>query len=96
MASTPVDANRPLLDEVKALIVRELRLRDIRPEEIGDDDALFKDGLGLDSLDALELATALETHFHVDIPDDEAAAHVFRSARTIAQYVSSKTPRPSR
>lgn len=80
-----------LLPEIKALIVRELRLKGVKPEDIGDDEPLFREGLGLDSLDALELASALETHFRIPVPDEAMAAEAFRSARGIARYVLSHT-----
>lgn len=80
--------------EVKALIVSELRLRDVRPEDIADADPLFNgeggagsSGLGLDSLDALTLALALESKFNVEIPDEAMGPEVFRSVNTLVSYI---------
>lgn len=78
-----------LLPELKSLIVQELDLRDRRPEEIADDLQLFGEGLGLDSLDALQLAMAIEERFGVRIPEGEAARPIFSSVRSLAEYVAS-------
>jgi len=75
--------------EIKRLIVTELNLKGRDPESIGDDAPLFgSDGLGLDSLDALQLAMSIEERLGVAIPDDEAARAVFRSVRSIAEHVA--------
>lgn len=69
------------------MLVESLMLQ-IRPEDIGDDTPLFSpDGLALDSIDALELAVALEKRFGVKIPNAETARAVFQSARTIAGHI---------
>ena len=79
--------------EIKRLIVRELNLKGRSPESIGDDWGLFGTGkaeagqLGLDSLDALQLAMAVEEQLGVRIPEDDAARAIFASVRTIAEYV---------
>ncbi len=73
--------------ELKQLIVGELDLRDRSAAAIGDETPLFGDGLGLDSLDALQLAVAVEEHFDVAIPDDERAKAIFVSVSTLADYV---------
>jgi acyl carrier protein len=74
--------------DLKKLIVAELDLRDLAPDEIVDDAALFGEGLGLDSLDALELAIAIEERFGVRVPDDPRLREVFASVRALADYVS--------
>ena len=80
--------------EIKRLIVRELNLRGRSPESIGDDWALFGTGkagvdtLGLDSLDALQLAMSIEEQLGVRIPEDDASRVIFASVRAIADYVS--------
>lgn len=79
---------------IKRLLVKELNLKGREPEAIDDDAPLFGAGLGLDSLDALQLAMSLEETFGVRIPDGEAARNIFRSVRAIADHVSrSRTPR---
>jgi acyl carrier protein len=73
--------------EIKRIIVKELDLRGKTEADIPDDLRLFGGGLGLDSLDALQLATALEERFGVTIPDDEESKSIFRSVDTLATFV---------
>jgi acyl carrier protein len=73
---------------LKELIISELDLREHAPNEIGDDDALFGEGLGLDSLDALQLAMAIEERFGVRIPEGEAARPIFASITTLADFIA--------
>jgi acyl carrier protein len=75
--------------EVKEAIVRSLRLP-MTPAEIGDDVPLFgPDGLGLDSIDVLELVLELERSFGVKITDEDTGARVLRSVGVIAAYIES-------
>jgi acyl carrier protein len=76
-----------LVEELKKLIIETLRLEEITPEDIEDDGPLFGDGLGLDSIDALELVVALEKTYRVVIPDSEVGERIFRSVHTLAQFV---------
>lgn len=79
-----------LLADIKVLIVNTLELEDIEPGSIGDDEMLFDEGLGLDSIDALELGIALEKNYGIDISeDDETLPEHFQSARTLARFVES-------
>ena len=75
--------------ELKRLIVTELNLKGRDPASIEDDAPLFGEGLGLDSLDALQLAISIEEQLHVRIPEGDEARAIFRSVRTIAEYVAS-------
>jgi acyl carrier protein len=75
-----------LKDEIKQAIVRSLRLP-IKPEEIENTTALFGEGLGLDSIDALELVLELERSFGVVIADEQTGGRVLRSVDTIAEFV---------
>ena len=59
----------------------------IAPEDIGDDTALFGEGLGLDSIDALELVLELQRTFHVVVSDEHMGQRVLRSVRTIVQFI---------
>ncbi|RPJ00055.1 MAG: acyl carrier protein [Deltaproteobacteria bacterium] len=77
-----------LIQEVKNLIIERLKLADMTPEMIDADAPLFGEGLGLDSIDALELVLGLEKEHGVIIPDAEVGKRVFQSVRTIAQYIS--------
>ncbi len=76
-----------LILQLKKLIIERLKLEEVSPEDIGTDDPLFGEGLGLDSIDALELVLGLEKEYGVVIPDAEVGQKVFQSVRTIAQYV---------
>ncbi len=76
-----------LILKLKRLIIERLKLEEVSPEDIGTDDPLFGEGLGLDSIDALELVLGLEKEYGVIIPDAEVGQKVFQSVRTIAQYV---------
>jgi len=76
-----------LCSQIKHLIVSELNLKGRSPEMIEDDAPLFGAGLGLDSLDALQLAMSIEEKLGVRIPEGEEARLVFRSVRSIAEYV---------
>jgi acyl carrier protein len=75
-----------LRTQIKQAIVRSLRLP-MQPAEIDDDTPLFGEGLGLDSIDALELVLELERSFGVTIADEQTGAAVLRSVNTIAGYV---------
>ena len=74
--------------EIKQIIIAELDLRDRSEAEIVDGAPLFGEGLGLDSLDALQLAMALEERFGVQIPEGEEAKQVFASVEAIAEYIA--------
>jgi acyl carrier protein len=75
--------------ELKQLIVEALALEDITPDSIESNAALFVEGLGLDSIDALELAMALEERYGVRIGDDpELNRQIFASVRNLAVYVN--------
>ena len=74
--------------ELKQLIIEALALEDVTPENIESNAALFVEGLGLDSIDALELAMALEERYGVRIGDDpELNRQIFASVRNLAAYV---------
>ena len=77
-----------LEQEIKELIVDALMLEDVTPDEIGVDEALFVEGLGLDSIDALELALAIEKKYGVEIKaSDEEKKQIFSTVRHLAAYV---------
>ena len=83
--------NLDLEKKLKEVIVESLMLEDVKPDEIESEDALFVDGLGLDSIDALELAIAIDKEFGVRIkPDDEDNQKVFASVRSLAGYIDSQ------
>ena len=75
--------------ELKELIVESLMLEDVKPAEIESSAPLFVEGLGLDSIDALELAMAIEKRFGVKFqPDDDRNREIFSSVRSLAQYIA--------
>ena len=89
--TTPLDTLR---GEIKHAIVRSLRLP-ITPEEIGDATPLFDEGLGLDSIDVLELVLEIERSFGVSIGDEQTGMRVLRSVDTIADYITNERAKSS-
>jgi acyl carrier protein len=83
----------PLRQEIKVLIIESLMLEDVRAIDIGDDMPLFGDGLGLDSIDALELAIAIDRHFGVTIEaDDERNKEIFACVNALAEHIAAERP----
>ncbi len=82
-----------LRSDIKALIVKELNLEGRDPASIEDEAPLFGEGLGLDSLDALQLAMSIEERFGVRIPEGDEARPIFRSVAALADHISAKSPR---
>ncbi|MFT3921048.1 MAG: phosphopantetheine-binding protein [Myxococcales bacterium] len=79
---------------LKRLIVDALMLEDIEPGEIEDDAPLFGTGLGLDSIDALELVIAIDRKFGVKIEaEDERNKEIFRSVTSLARHIAENQPR---
>ena len=81
-----------LRQELKEIIIRDLKLQGVRPEEIDDDAPLFEEGLGLDSLDAVELVVLIQKNFGVQIEDMEEGREAFASINALARYVSERRP----
>ena len=72
---------------MKKQIIEELNLEDIQPDDIQDDTPLFVEGLGLDSIDALELVVLLEKYYGVKIKDAETGKEALYSIQTMANFV---------
>ena len=79
-----------LKERLKRLIVERLKL-EVEPSEIGDSDPLFGEGLGLDSIDALELVLGLEQEFGVRIEDEEVGGEALASVESLADFVREKS-----
>ncbi len=83
--------NKKSLEEIrkglKELLVVNLALEDITPEEIEDDGVLFGEGLGLDSLDAVEIVVLLQRNYGLEISDEAQAREIFQTINTMAQWV---------
>lgn len=80
--------------EIKELIINALALEDLSPAEIDSTDPLFETGLGLDSIDALEIAVALETRYGIVVGDEaEANRERFASVRNLALFVADSLTR---
>lgn len=77
-----------LIKQLKQQIIEALNLEDLQPEDIDTDAALFGEGLGLDSIDALELIVLLERNYGIKLKDAAAGKEVFRSVRVMAEYVA--------
>jgi acyl carrier protein len=76
-----------LVNEIKELIVNCLKLEEVSPQTIVDDEPLFREGLGLDSIDALELTVALEKKYKLSIPDEAVGKLAFASVNALATFV---------
>jgi acyl carrier protein len=76
--------------ELKSKIIECLKLQDVTPEQIDDNAPLFGTGLGLDSIDALELVVMLEKNYGIVIKDIEAGRPAFQSVRTLADFIDAK------
>ena len=77
-----------LILELKEKIIDALNLEEMTPEEINTDESLFGGGLGLDSIDALEIIVLLEKNYGIKLANPSEGKAIFKSVRTIAEYVS--------
>jgi acyl carrier protein len=77
-----------LIPQVKQLIIDSLRIDGMSAADIETDAPLFGEGLGLDSIDALQLVVGMENEFGVVVPDAAVGTKVFQSVRTMADYIA--------
>lgn len=88
-----MQAMEELEKELKQLIVESLRLENVKVEDIKTDAPLFVEGLGLDSIDALELAMAIRKKYGVKTQADDAQnTKIFASVKSLAAYVAANRP----
>jgi acyl carrier protein len=81
-----------LRTQIKELIIRELNLEGKTPADLDDEAPLFGAGLGLDSLDALQLAMAIEERYQVTLPEGDEVRPIFASVAAIADFVARSKP----
>jgi acyl carrier protein len=79
-----------LIEEIKTKLIAHLNLQ-ITNEQINPDEPLFNSGLGLDSIDALELIVLLQQEYGIKVKSAEEGKQIFRSVRTMAEYIQEKT-----
>ncbi len=79
-------------EKVKHTLVNELNLEDVQPHDILDDAPLFGEGLGLDSLDAVELVVIVQKHFGVDIANMEEGKTAFQSIKSLCTFIQERNP----
>lgn len=76
-----------IIKNLKSQIIEQLNLEEVKPEDIDENAPLFGEGLGLDSIDALELIVLLEKNYGVKIVDSNEAKVIFASVKTMADYI---------
>lgn len=82
-----------LIEFLKGMIINALKLEDLNPSDIRDEEPLFGEGLGLDSLDALELVVAIEKNFGVIIENEDQGKEAFVSLAVLARYIQREVKR---
>ena len=92
MAESDKDKELELIKKkLKERLVIDLNLQNTKAEDIRDDAPLFGEGLGLDSLDAVEIVVLLQRHFGVEVKDMEVGRRILQSVSTLAEYVYERT-----
>jgi len=81
-----------LMADLKKQIIEALNLKHLKPEDIGDDQPLFVEGLGLDSIDALELIVLLQQKYKVKLANPQDGPTVFKSVKTMAEFIRANQP----
>ena len=76
-----------LIEKLKVQIIEQLNLEDMEPEDIDAEESLFGEGLGLDSIDALELIVLLEKEYGIKIQNPKDGQKIFFSLKTMAEFI---------
>jgi acyl carrier protein len=76
--------------KIKELLIERLKFEDMTPDDIKDEEPLFAGGLGLDSIDALEIVVMLESEFGIKVKNESAARDNFQSVAALAQFVEQR------
>jgi len=76
-----------LIKNLKVQIIEALNLKHLKPEDIKDDEPLFIEGVGLDSIDALELIVLLQQHYGIKVDDPAQGPKIFYSVKSMAEYI---------
>ncbi len=77
-----------LIEKLKIQLIEQLNLEDIEPDDIDASEPLFNEGLGLDSIDALEIIVLLEKEYGIKLEDPKKGKDVFYSVKTLAEFIS--------
>lgn len=80
---------KELIETLKSEIIQQLNLHHLKPEDLGDDQPLFVEGLGLDSIDALELIVLLQQKYGIKLANPAEGPKIFYSVKTMAEYITS-------
>jgi acyl carrier protein len=80
-----------LMQKLKVQVIERLNLKDLKPSDIGDDQPLFVEGVGLDSIDALELIVLLQQEYNIKLSNADDGPRVFHSIRTMADYITANS-----
>ena len=80
-----------LMQKLKVQVIERLNLKDLKPSDIGDDQPLFVEGIGLDSIDALELIVLLQQEYNIKLSNAEDGPRVFHTIRTMADYITANS-----
>jgi len=77
-----------LIAKLKEEIIDVLNLEEVKPEDIDENAPLFGDGLGLDSIDALELIVLMEKNYGIKLKDPAQGKEIFKSVKVLADYIA--------